>query len=228
MTNKTELLSPESIVKVGRIKRGEKNAVGQPSKLTVEMVEAILAAIGEGLSKTEAARAVGISRQSLYNYLDENPALSAACAAVREGVRREALSALKQAGAQDWRAMESFIKLSFRGDYAPRGAQVNIQANGNALVMSEDVRMRLIELRKEILKPLGPKEPKTIEAIEVSQPSGLRAPFKPEPLPTEAELAAREKKIEEQQREQEIEAERERERESGPAPKTLLPFEQWD
>ena len=132
--------------------------------------------------------------------LERYPDLESRLAEAREQARQKALAGIKAAGeAGDWRALECFLKMSFQ-DYRDKGTQVQVNT-GPQLVCDEETRKRLQALRAEILGP-----PKKVEAIEVeAHPSGLLAPietwpetFKPAEPESEAELALREKKIQEE------------------------------
>ena len=181
---------------------------GQPTKKSPEMLAKIEELIGDGLTQEQASAAVGISRKTLIRWRQDDPELEDRLISAREKARSKALANIKAAGERgDWRASESFLRLSFWNEYRDRGTQVNVNAPGIQLICDEATRQRLIALRKEILQP------KPVEAIEVEvQPLGLpsqtQQPFKPaEPL-SEAELAEREKIVEKLEREAELEAAR--------------------
>ena len=179
-----------------------------PTKYTPETLDTLLAAIADGLTINQSCVAARISKQCFREWRERFPEFAEALEQAREQARQNALATIKAAGAQDWRAAEAFLKLSFQKDYRA-GHNTNVQVNtGTQLICDEETRQRLIALRREILAP------KKVEAIEVEvEPAGLLAPtssqtFKPaEPL-SEAELAEREKKVEKLEREAELEAAR--------------------
>jgi hypothetical protein len=131
------------------------------SKFTPRTVDAILAAIADGLNISQACVAVGISRACYNKWKGQFPAFLEGVEEAREKSRQKALAGIKAAGDRgDWRALEVWLKMSFHPDYRDKGAQVQVNT-GVQIVCDEQTRQRLIELNRKLLK--GSNEIKQLE-----------------------------------------------------------------
>jgi predicted Zn-dependent protease len=130
------------------------NKAGRPTKYTPDTVARLLKALADGLTQEQACLASGIGKQTLSDWLERHPELEPRLAEAREQARRKALAGIRAAGeAGDWRALESFLKLSFQADYRQGGNNINVAAQaGMQLVCDEPTRARLIELNRKLLK----------------------------------------------------------------------------
>jgi predicted Zn-dependent protease len=132
------------------------NKAGRPTKYTPDTVARLLAALADGLTQEQACLASGIGKQTLSDWLERHPELEPRLAEAREQARRKALAGIRAAGeAGDWRALESFLKLSFQADYRQGGNNNNINVTAQAgmqLVCDEPTRARLIELNRKLLE----------------------------------------------------------------------------
>lgn len=168
---------------------------GQPTKKSPEMLAKIEELIGDGLTQEQASAAVGISRKTLIRWRQDDPELEDRLISAREKARSKALANIKAAGERgDWRASESFLRLSFWNEYRDRGTQVNVN-NGVQIIIDEAARKRIQDLRAEILMP------KKAEAIEVeAQPAGLLSPIETKAEPEAEKVEPVDYKAEQEER----------------------------
>lgn len=103
---------------------------GRPTKYSEATVRALCDALSDGMPQRGACVAAGISEKTLAEWLKAYPQLSDVLETARERARFEALKGIKTAGERDWRATESWLKLTFPGDY--RGSKVEVNANATA------------------------------------------------------------------------------------------------
>jgi hypothetical protein len=170
---------------------------GAVSKRTPEMLAKLEELIGDGLTQEQACSAAGISRPTLVRWRKADPDFEDRLTAARDKARRDALSMIKAAGRTDWRAAESWLRLSYWSEYA-RDHKTSVNINtGMQIIVDEETRKRIQDLRDEILLP---QKAKAIEA-EV-EPLGLPAPkaqaFTPAEPDSPEGLALLEKKEKEQ------------------------------
>jgi hypothetical protein len=129
---------------------------GRPTKYTPELVDRLLAALADGLNKTQACKAVGIGVSTLADWLKLYPKLSERLDEAREKARQNALAEIKAAGSKDWRAWDTWLQRSFQADYKQPGTKVDVKASATgqqatALVCTEEERQRLISQRERLL-----------------------------------------------------------------------------
>ena len=74
----------------------------------------------------------GISETTLAEWRDLYPDLNEKMESAREVARLEALRGIKTAGQKDWRATESWLRLTFPTDYRGNKVEVNAHATASA------------------------------------------------------------------------------------------------
>jgi hypothetical protein len=96
----------------------------------------------------------GVSDQTFRLWRREDPQLCEKLERAREKARFNALELIRKAGeAGDWRAAESYLRLSFFQDYRKDSAvTVNAFAGTANVEVSDEQRARLIELRQAALE----------------------------------------------------------------------------
>ena len=136
-----------------QIVRNGKLIGGCPTKYTPTTVRRLLKAISDGLTITQACKVAGIGYTTLYGWYSSHPELEPKLEAARENARQKALSTIKKASLDDWRAAESYLKLSFFLDYS-KAATTNVSVNaqaGVAVEISDPERARLVAMREKAL-----------------------------------------------------------------------------
>src|ERR1044071_3069245 len=132
---------------------------GRPTKYTPRLVELLLAALADGLNKTQACKAVGIGVSTLSDWLDRFSELSGQVEQAREQARQKALAGIKSAGqGGDWRGGGRFFKYSFPADYKQPGTKIDLTANAQQanIVCDEQTRHELQEQRDRLLSAKAP------------------------------------------------------------------------
>jgi hypothetical protein len=71
---------------------------GAPSKYLPQVVDSLLAAIGDGLTLKQACTAAGISESALGDWRERHPELNPRLEQAREQARQKALAGIKAAG----------------------------------------------------------------------------------------------------------------------------------
>jgi hypothetical protein len=126
--------------------------MGRPSKLTPEVVDKLLEALADGLTLEQAATSVGVHRDTLRRWRDENAWLNEQLEQAREECRRKMLGVIKSAAESgDPRAAETFLRLSFFPQYTKPDTNVNVGVQ-TQLVCDEATRQRLIELHRRTIQ----------------------------------------------------------------------------
>src|SRR5262249_1395378 len=120
---------------------------GRPTLYTPKVVNALVAALAEGLTIGQACAASGIGVQTLSDWKDRYPQLKSRLEQARERARRKSLATISAAAESgDWRAAVAFLRLSFPADYR-RESSININATATAqkpLVINEAMRNQMI------------------------------------------------------------------------------------
>jgi hypothetical protein len=93
--------------------------------------------------------ATGICENTLSTWRKEYPDLNPRIEAAREAARQTALEGIRTAGEKDWRALAEWLKLTFPEYRA--GHNINVTAQQTTVIVSDDERRRLIELRQKAL-----------------------------------------------------------------------------
>jgi hypothetical protein len=133
--------------------------MGRPSKLTAEVVDKLLKALADGLTLEQAATSVGIHRDTLRRWREENPSLNEQLEQAREECRRKMLGVIRSAAdSGDYKAAETFLRLSFFPQYTKAETNVNVGVQ-TQLVCSEETRSRLIALNQKLLSGEAKKLP---------------------------------------------------------------------
>jgi hypothetical protein len=98
----------------------------------------------------------GIGQRTYYDWKERYPELEPRLLEARETARQKALETIKRAAPDDWRAAESFLKLSFHNDYNHKNT-INVSANAQAgsvveaIELTDPARAALIEKRERAL-----------------------------------------------------------------------------
>src|SRR5205807_1497104 len=119
-----------------------------------EVEPKLLKALANGLNIGQACTACGIGTATLSDWKERHPELVDKLRAVREAAREKALAAIMKAGEKDWRAHETFLRLSFHHDYRQGNGGTNIQVNtavNAGVVCDEATRARLVAQREQLL-----------------------------------------------------------------------------
>ena len=139
--------------------------MGRPSKLTAEVVDKLLKALADGLTLEQAATSVGIHRDTLRRWREENPLLNEQLEQAREECRRKMLGVIRSAAdSGDYKAAETFLRLSFFPQYTKAETNVNVGVQ-TQLVCSEETRSRLIALNQKLLSGETKKLPELTTEI---------------------------------------------------------------
>jgi len=145
-------------------------------------VDRLLEALAHGLTLKQACIASGISESTLGDWRDPYAELEARLAQAREQARQKALAGIKAAGeAGDWQALEAFLRMSFQADYrraSNASVEVNTALQTQAVVCTEEQRMRLIEQRNRILRLFGGDGAAAGGDQNCAVVAGLRQPFR--------------------------------------------------
>jgi len=138
--------------------------MGRPAKLTAEVVDKLLKALADGLTLEQAATSVGVHRDTLRRWREDNPCLNEQLEQAREECRRKMLGVIKSAAESgDYKAAETFLRMSFFPHYTKSETNVNVGVQ-TQLVCSEETRQRLIALNRKLLTG-SPKVNETQEAL---------------------------------------------------------------
>ena len=125
--------------------------MGRPSKLTAEVVDKLLKALADGLTLEQAATSVGVHRDTLRRWREENPRLNEQLEQAREECRRKMFGVIKSAAeCGDYKAAETFLRMSFFPHYTKPETNVNVGVQ-TQFVCSEETRQRLIALNQKLL-----------------------------------------------------------------------------
>jgi len=125
--------------------------MGRPSKLTAEVVDKLLKALADGLTLEQAATSVGVHRDTLRRWREENPSLNEQLEQAREECRRKMFGVIKSAAeCGDYKAAETFLRMSFFPHYTKPETNVNVGVQ-TQFVCSEETRQRLIALNQKLL-----------------------------------------------------------------------------
>ena len=125
--------------------------MGRPSKLTDEVVDKLLRALADGLTLEQAATSVGVHRDTLRRWREENPSLNEQLEQAREECRRKMFGVIKSAAeCGDYKAAETFLRMSFFPHYTKPETNVNVGVQ-TQFVCSEETRQRLIALNQKLL-----------------------------------------------------------------------------
>ena len=138
--------------------------MGRPSKLTAEVVDKLLKALADGLTLEQAATSVGVHRDNLRRWREDNPCLNEQLEQAREECRRKMLGVIKSAAESgDYKAAETFLRMSFFPQYTKAETNVNVGVQAQ-FVCTEETRQRLILLNQKLLSN-SPKVNETHEAL---------------------------------------------------------------
>jgi AcrR family transcriptional regulator len=103
----------------------------------------------------QAARACGVSKQTLYSWRDRDEEFDKAVDAARGKARQEAVEGIKAAGRDDWRAYCAFLKSGWPNEYRERQAQTIIGTQNTLVVCDEAIGKMIQDMRQRLL---GAKE----------------------------------------------------------------------
>ena len=151
--------------------------MGRPSKLTPEVVDKLLEVLADGLTLEQAATSVGIHRDTLRRWREENPWLNEQLEQAREECRRKMLGVIKSAAdSGDHKAAEIFLRLSFFPQYTKPETNLNVGVQ-TQLVCTEETRQRLILLNQKLLsnsrEALADRENPNNESTSIFQTDSL-------------------------------------------------------
>jgi hypothetical protein len=148
-------MNPDNAEPISAIFETVQGRVGRPSKYEPETVERLLGALADGLTQKQACLAAGIGETTLGTWREKYPELETRMSEARENARRKALAGIKAAGeAGDWRAWESFLRMSFAADYR-KESNTSVEVNQTvqqAVVCNEKRRAELIEQRRRLFE----------------------------------------------------------------------------
>jgi hypothetical protein len=142
-------------------------------KYSKAIVDRICKFIESGLNNKQACQAAGISETSLLVWRKQHPEFAERVEAAREFMRAQVLAKIREAGKDDWRALECFLRLSF-SEYRLPANQVSVAVQTNVDV-SDPERARLIDelekARARVLadKPLAPQLEDKTEASDARE-----------------------------------------------------------
>ena len=102
--------------------------VGRPSKFTPEIVHLLEESAAAGMSNKAACAIAGISQETLSQWRRDHEGFVERLEAAREKSRARALVAIQGAGARDWKAYESWLKLT-SAEHRPNAASMTAVTN---------------------------------------------------------------------------------------------------
>ena len=111
----------------------------------------ICAFIASGLNLKQSAQASGISETSLRTWRSQHPGFAERVEAAREIMRAKILGKIRDAGAKDWRAWETYLRLAFAEYRFTNSQQVSVAIQNNTMEISDPERARLVEMRAKAL-----------------------------------------------------------------------------
>lgn len=124
--------------------------MGRPSKYNDSRMSTIVTALRNGSTRTAAAEAAGVHRDTFYEWLGKNPDFSDAVTRAEAACEGEMAKALKTAAKDDWRAAEAWLKRRRKAEWSEKIEQehsgnLNVNAILNALPAEfrEQVRSEL-------------------------------------------------------------------------------------
>ena len=110
------------------------NKGGRPTKYNEAVVKKLCDALADGMPQKGACINAGISETTLAGWREQYHELNDLMERAREVARLQALRGIKNAGERDWRATESWLRLTFPADYRGNKVEVNENASSNAVV----------------------------------------------------------------------------------------------
>ena len=139
--------------------------VGRPSKYTPQTIQLLEESAASGMSNKAACAIAGISQETLSQWRKEHEGFADRLEAAREKSRARALSAIQKAGGKDWKAHESWLKLTSI-EHRPNAASMtavtqihNAPAQPQAIpkeVLAEIQRLRRIVTTGQAQPPVQP------------------------------------------------------------------------
>ena len=111
-----------------------------------KVTKRLLGFIESGLNIKQACAAAGLGVSTLREWRQDDSALEEQLEAAREVMRAKILAQIKEAGKDDWRALECYLRLSFAEYRFGNSPQVNIALQQNVALEERDPeRAKLIE-----------------------------------------------------------------------------------
>jgi len=117
--------------------------MGRPRAIQGKVEEALLEALGHGLTKRLACELVGISTETLREECERNPAFAAAVTRERLKHIPAALDTIREAAPGDWRAAKAFLELVAPDDFGRQRIEISGPAGTPLQVEVGDARERL-------------------------------------------------------------------------------------
>jgi hypothetical protein len=122
--------------------------VGRPTKFNDATLDQLCTALADGCPIKCACTVAGIGVTTLSAWRERRPKVNQRMDEARELARRKALQAIKAAGEKDWRAHAEWLRLAFPSDYRGNGNKIEVSANAQTVVLTEEERLKLIERQR--------------------------------------------------------------------------------
>jgi len=136
--------------------RLSESRVGRPTKYSEQTVDRLCAALADELPIKSACVTAGIGVTTLNERRDKYPEIDERMNEARERFREKALQTIKQAiDNDDWRAAAAALKLVFPEYRDSNRIDVTATAQASTFVLTEEMRLKLIERRERAAQSLA-------------------------------------------------------------------------
>ena len=128
------------------------SSVGRPTKYSQQTIDRVCKALADGMPIKSSCIAAGIGVTTLNEWRDKYPEIEERMNQARERFREKALPTIKKAiDNDDWRVAVAALKLVFPEYRESSKVDVTATAQVSTLVLTEEMRLKLIERREKAL-----------------------------------------------------------------------------